>query len=207
MCIRDSGRALSVSIERKRARLAGQRLTPATLSRRMNEAHTLTGRDLARAQAAFFAIVRERRARFQRTSTRLSPAPIARRQKLQADALAGLTRRQDQAIARRLDGLRAKLTQADRLLATLSHKAVLARGFALVKDAEGAVIKLAADVAPGASLQIEFADGTTDAVATGGTERPEGVAKPAATPPASKPTAAKPAASKPKEPGNQGSLF
>jgi exodeoxyribonuclease VII large subunit len=191
------GRALSVSIERKRARLAGQRLTPATLSRRMNEARTLTGRDLARAQAAFFAIVRERRARFQRTSTRLSPAPIARRQKLQADALAGLTRRQDQAIARRLDGLRAKLTQADRLLATLSHKAVLARGFALVKDAEGAVIKLAADVAPGAALQLEFADGSADAVATSGTALPKATPKPAT----------KSNATKPREPGNQGSLF
>ncbi|MFK0690687.1 exodeoxyribonuclease VII large subunit [Mesorhizobium sp. IMUNJ 23033] len=191
------GRALSVSIERKRARLAGQRLTPATLSRRMNEARTLTGRDLARAQAAFFAIVRERRARFARTVTRLSPAPIARRQKLQVDALAGLARRQDQAVARQLDRLRGKLTQADRLLATLSHKAVLARGFALVKGADGAVIKLAAEVAPGAALSLEFADGNADAIATSGTARPKTIDKPAA----------KSAAAKPKEPGNQGSLF
>ncbi|WP_192248168.1 exodeoxyribonuclease VII large subunit [Mesorhizobium caraganae] len=200
------GRALSVSIERKRTKLQGQRLTPATLSRRINEARTLTGRDLARAQAAFFGIVRERRTRFSRTAKRLSPAPIARRQKLQADALAALTRRQDHAVSRRLDRLRGQLTQADRLLATLSHKAVLARGFALVKDAEGSVIKLAADVAPGASLQIEFADGTTNAVAIGGTGQPEAVAKPA-TPPASKPAVTKAAPSKPKEPGNQGSLF
>ncbi|MGX9146440.1 exodeoxyribonuclease VII large subunit [Mesorhizobium sp. 128a] len=201
------GRALSVSIERKKAKLGGHRLTPATLSRRINEARTLIGRDLARAQAAFFAIVRERRSRFSRTSARLSPTPIARRQKLQADTLAALTRRQDQAVSRRLDRLRGQLTQADRLLATLSHKAVLARGFALVKDAEGAVIKLAADVTPGAALQLEFADGTTDAVAAGGTGQPEAVAKPAATPLASKPAATKAAPSKPKEPGNQGSLF
>ncbi|RUX51373.1 exodeoxyribonuclease VII large subunit, partial [Mesorhizobium sp. M4A.F.Ca.ET.050.02.1.1] len=185
-------RALTVSIERKRARLERRRLTPATLSRRINEARTLTGRDLARAKAAFFAIVRERRARFKRTAARLSPAPIARRQKVQADALTGLTRRQDHAIARRLDRLRASLTQADRLLSTLSHKAVLARGFALVKDAEGAVIKLAADVAPGAALSLEFADGSADAIATSGAARPKAPAKPAA---------------KTREPGNQGSLF
>ncbi|RWF62841.1 exodeoxyribonuclease VII large subunit, partial [Mesorhizobium sp.] len=180
-----------VSIERKRARLERQRLTPATLSRRINEARTLTGRDLARAQAAFFAIARERRARFKRTAARLSPAPIVRRQKAQGDTLTGLTRRQDHAIARRLDRLRASLTQADRLLSTLSHKAVLARGFALVKDAEGAVIKLAADVVPGAALSLEFADGSADVVATGGGARPKASAKPA----------------KPREPGNQGSLF
>lgn len=186
------GRGLSVSVDRKRARLQGQRLTPATLSRRINEARTLTGRDLARAQAAFFAIVRERRARFARTATRLSPAPIARRQKQQADALAALARRQDRVISLRLERLRGQLSQAERLLTTLSHKAVLARGFALVKDADGAVIKQAADVTSGMALSLEFADGTADAVATSGAARPKPAAKPAA---------------KAKEPGNQGSLF
>ncbi|MER9673616.1 exodeoxyribonuclease VII large subunit [Mesorhizobium sp. M0208] len=186
------GRALSVSVERKRARLLGQRLTPATLSRRMNEARTLTRRDLARAQAAFFAIVRERRARFSRTAARLSSAPIARRQKLRGDALLALAWRQDQAISRRLDRLRGKLTQADRLLATLSHKAVLARGFALVKDADGAVVKRSAEVVSGMALSLEFADGTADAVAISGTARPKAIAKSAA---------------KLKAPGGQGSLF
>ncbi|MBN9550461.1 MAG: exodeoxyribonuclease VII large subunit [Alphaproteobacteria bacterium] len=163
------GRGLTVNIERKRA-----------------------SRDIARARAAFFAIVRERRARFSRTATRLSPAPIVRRQKQQADALATLTRRQDQATARRLDRLRAALTQADRLLSTLSHKAVLARGFALVKDADGAVIKRVAELAPGAALQLEFADGNAEAIATSGGARPKLAAKSPA---------------KAKEPGNQGSLF
>jgi exodeoxyribonuclease VII large subunit len=186
------GRGLTVNIERKRATLERQRLTPATLSRRINEARTLTGRDIARAQAAFFGIVRERRARFKRTTARLSPAPIARRQKLQAEALVALSRRQDQAVARRLDRLRAALTQADRLLSTLSHKAVLARGFALVKDADGAVIKRVEELAPGAALQLEFADGTAEAIATSGGARPKLAAKSPA---------------KTKAPGNQGSLF
>ncbi|TIL61819.1 MAG: exodeoxyribonuclease VII large subunit, partial [Mesorhizobium sp.] len=106
--------------------------------------------------------------------------------------LAALSRRQDRVISVRLERLRGKLTQADRLLATLSHKAVLARGFALVKDADGAVIKQAAEVTPGLALSLEFADGTADAIATSGTARPKTVAKPAA---------------KAKEPGSQGSLF
>ena len=127
-----------------------------------------------------------------RTAARLSPSPIARRQKLQADAVAGLSWRQDQAISRRLDRLRGSLTQADRLLATLSHKAVLARGFALVKDADGAVIKRAEDVVSGSALLLEFADGIADAVATSGTERPKPTAKPA---------------TKAKAAGGQGSLF
>ena len=73
----------------------------------------------------------------------------------------------------RLERLRGQLSQADRLLTTLSHKAVLARGFALVKDADGAVIKQAAEVASGMALSLEFADGTADAVATSGTARPK----------------------------------
>jgi exodeoxyribonuclease VII large subunit len=187
------GRALTVSIERKRARLERQRLTPATLSRRLNETRRLTGRDIARARAAFVAIVRQSRTRFQRTSARLSPAPIVRRQRLQADMLAGLARRQDQAMARRLDRLRAALTQADRLLATLSHKAVLARGFALVKDADGSVVKSVAELAPGAALELEFADGKAEAIATSGGARPK--------------LAAAKSPAKARAPGSQGSLF
>ncbi len=116
---------------------------------------------------------------------------------MQADALAALARRQDQAVSRRLDRLRGQLTQADRLLATLSHKAVLARGFALVTDADGAVIKLAAEVAPGAALSLEFADGTADAIATSGTARPK----------ADRQAGRQIRRCQTKEPGNQGSLF
>ncbi|TIS32060.1 MAG: exodeoxyribonuclease VII large subunit, partial [Mesorhizobium sp.] len=86
----------------------------------------------------------------------------------------------------------AALTQADRLLTTLSHKAVLARGFALVKDADGTVVKRVAELAPGAALQLEFADGNAEAIATSGGARPKLAAKPSG---------------KAKEPGNQGSLF
>ncbi|RVB95370.1 exodeoxyribonuclease VII large subunit, partial [Mesorhizobium sp. M7A.F.Ca.AU.002.06.1.1] len=61
-----------------------------------------------------------------------------------------------------------------------------------VRDADGAVIKQAAEVASGMALSLEFADGIADAVAISGTAKPKAVAKPAA---------------KAKEPGNQGSLF
>jgi exodeoxyribonuclease VII large subunit len=53
---------------------------------------------------------------------------------------------------RRLDG-------QVKLLSTLSHHNVLARGFALVRDADGTMLRRAAEVRPGAALDIEFADG------------------------------------------------
>src|SRR5690606_37168643 len=46
------GRALTVSTERKRARLSAARLTPTMLSRRIAEARKSAARDLQRAQAA-----------------------------------------------------------------------------------------------------------------------------------------------------------
>jgi exodeoxyribonuclease VII large subunit len=50
---------------------------------------------------------------------------------------------------------------------------VLARGFAVVKDAEGRIVKRAASVSSGNVLDIEFADGKVAAVASGGTVRPK----------------------------------
>jgi exodeoxyribonuclease VII large subunit len=187
-------RGLSVGVERKRARLSGLRLTPATLTRRMNEARTLTERDLGRARAAFFAIVRERRTRFSRTALRFTPAPIERRQKLQSEALAALFRRGDQAMSVRLDRLRARLTQADRLLSTLklSEQAILERGYALVLDASGELVKRAVEIKPGETLELRFADGAAAAIAAGSAGAPK---------PASKPTA------KARDTGRQGSLF
>ncbi len=63
-------------------------------------------------------------------------------------------------LADRLDGL-------SRLIESLSYEQVLARGFALVRDASGRPVASAAAVAPGAALSIEFADGKVDAVAEG----------------------------------------
>jgi len=188
------GRALTVSTERKRARLGAIRLTPATLARRIGEARRNTERDMSRARNALSGIVRERRARFARIEARLSPEPVARRNKRAAETLEGLARRSDQAIGIRLERLRAKVTQAERLLATLelSDKAILERGYALVTDADGTVLRRAAEVTSGKELSLRFADGVAGAIATGHAASPKTAPKPAA---------------KAKTPSGQGSLF
>ncbi|MBZ9775586.1 exodeoxyribonuclease VII large subunit [Mesorhizobium sp. CO1-1-8] len=208
------GRGLLVSTERKRARFFAVKLTPAMLSQRIAEARRTNERNLLRAQGALRALARARRAELNRAADqlpkcakaslqrhkqqlamlqgRITIEPTARRQRVQRDLLTALTRRGTQAVVLRLERLRGRVVQSDRLMASLSHKAVLARGFALVRDADGAVVKQAADVASGMALSLEFADGTADAVAISGTAKPKAVAKPTA---------------KAKEPGNQGSLF
>jgi exodeoxyribonuclease VII large subunit len=183
------GRALTVSSERKRARFQAVRLTPVMLSRRITEARKHNERDLARAQTALRAVVRQGRARLARSASRLTPDAIARRQAGFAQQLVTLSRRADNAADRNLERLRARLTQADRLLSTLnlSDGAILERGYALVIDADGKLVRRAAEVTPGMAMSIRFADGTAKAHADGG-----------------KPLTRQ---AKPKEASGQGSLF
>jgi exodeoxyribonuclease VII large subunit len=78
---------------------------------------------------------------------------------------------------------RARLDGLARQLQALSYNAILARGFALVRDAGGEPLTRAADVAPGARLSIAFADGQVAATAEGAPGRAdEGVPKRKAKP-------------------------
>ena len=186
------GRALTVSTERKRARLMAVRLTPAVLSRRIGEAKKSAARDLQRAQAALRALVRERRGKFDRAKTRLSIEPIARRQKLAQERLSEFTRRGDQAVSLLLERGRTRLDHSERLLATLklSDQSILDRGYALVIGSDGKLVKRAAEVTLGAELTLKFADGTARATGGGGARLRTARAQ-----------------NKPRDPGSQGSLF
>ncbi|MCB1351931.1 MAG: exodeoxyribonuclease VII large subunit, partial [Rhodobacteraceae bacterium] len=84
-----------------------------------------------------------------------------------------------------------------RTLASLGPEAVLARGFAIVRDGAGAVLPRADRARAATSLEIEFADGRLTAT-------------PADAPPPSEPPAApnpKPRRPRKPKPPEQGSLF
>src|SRR5690606_3770455 len=133
---------------------------PATLSRRMAETRRLLRRDLARADAALRNLMRARRAALAHGIARLSPEGLARRLGLAGDRLQSLERRGDQALARRLERLSTRLSQAGRLNSSLSHRSILERGFALVETASGVLVKRASELADGEVLSLHFADGT-----------------------------------------------
>ncbi len=111
--------------------------------------------------------------------------------------LEALARRQSRGFAAGLSLRAAHLRSLSQLLQSLGYRQVLARGFALVRDAEGRPLRLASQVEDGDRLDIEFADGSKAAVA-GAT----GVAAGGAT----KRLADKPAGKDAKKTG-QGSLF
>ena len=106
-----------------------------------------------------------RRAAVQALSLRLSAAWGRQRDaRATAPAMTRLSAAPVQALVRQkravLEGLAARLESA-------SYQSVLARGFALVRDADGHAVTAAARVAAGQALRLTFADGDVRATADG----------------------------------------
>ena len=76
--------------------------------------------------------------------------------------------RAERAEGARLAAQRGRLDSLARLLDGLSYRGVLARGFALVRGADGTVRRRAAEVRPGEALTLTFADGDVKAGEPGG---------------------------------------
>jgi exodeoxyribonuclease VII large subunit len=123
------------------------------------------------------------RARIDGLGQRLSAARAAnlRAERLRLgqrhERLEALSQRAGRAVAALLARRRDRLEGAWRLAESYSYHGVLARGFALVRDADGAPVRLAAGVRDGAALQIEFTDGSIRATA-GDTPRPKPSTRP-----------------------------
>merc|ERR1711969_478792 len=81
--------------------------------------------------------------------------------------LADQGRRADAAVDRILADRRRAVAQHTRMLASLSHRNVLARGFALVRDDAGELVASVASLSTGQAVNIEFQDGNISAVTAG----------------------------------------
>ena len=117
-----------------------------------------------------------RRERFMAASVRLAASLRANVQAHRvriaraAERVDGLAGRALRAVDALIERRYARLDAAGKLLEALSYHGVLARGFALVREA-GRPLRTAATVVPGMQLDIEFADGHVGAVAEGATPR------------------------------------
>jgi exodeoxyribonuclease VII large subunit len=157
------------------------------------------------------ALLRRRRDRFAGLEIRLKASRLANAQ-AQRNAIARdreralrLTERARRALATAMQRQRARIAHTGQLLAALSYKSVLTRGFALVRDEQGHAVRAAASVGPGARLNLEFADGRVGATAD--TDRPAAAPARASEP---KAAASEPKPAAPKrvaKPVDQGSLF
>ncbi|WP_275787230.1 exodeoxyribonuclease VII large subunit [Pararhizobium gei] len=125
---------------------------------------------------------------------RASPGRLSGQIERLQDRVANLMGKADVALAADLRRWRGEVAAQDRILQSLSYRNVLKRGYALVRDAEGAPVKAASGLVIHQAIAIQFADGTVDAVTT------EGGAAPA------QPTRKRPERSA-QSPPKQGSLF
>ena len=98
-----------------------------------------------------------------RISGRLNLHLLQRPVALRAERLAGLPPRLAAAVGRLVERREERLERAGRLLRSLHPEAPLARGFALVRRADGDLVHAAAALKPGELLQLKFADGTARA--------------------------------------------
>jgi exodeoxyribonuclease VII large subunit len=153
------------------------------------------------------SLLRTRRDRFAGLEVRLKASKLsnaqAQRQTIarERERTLRLAERARRALATAVQRYQARVTHSGQLLAALSYRSVLARGFVLVRDEQGLAVRAASSVGPGARLDLEFADGHLAATADAD--------RPAATPPA-KPVASEPKPAAPKrvvKPVDQGSLF
>ncbi len=108
---------------------------------------------------ALLANVRQHRARLAEISAGLSLKPQRLAIGNDRKTLAAFEQRAGGALRRLFDFKRQRFAGSAKLLASLSYKSVLQRGFALVRDAADIPVRTAAAVKPGAQLSIEFADG------------------------------------------------
>ncbi|MGE5157675.1 MAG: exodeoxyribonuclease VII large subunit [Gemmatimonas sp.] len=117
------------------------------------------------------ALLRRRRDHFAGLEARLRASKLANAQAQRQtigrnrERTERLAERAERAMLTMLDRLEARMIHSGQLLTALSYRSVLARGFALVRNEAGHPLHAAADVGPGARLELEFADGRVGATA------------------------------------------
>ncbi|MEQ1651587.1 MAG: exodeoxyribonuclease VII large subunit [Hyphomicrobium sp.] len=153
---------------------------------------------------ALLANTRAHGMRLARTGSRLTPGALLQRLGRAGERLAAVHARAGQALGNRLAVRRRGLDGVGKLLHSLSYQSALARGFALVRDSDGRMVRLAAPLQPGVDLSIEFSDGRVAAQVHGRAGHPPDAGPPAAVDPSVK--RARPKAA-PGSRGGQGSLF
>ena len=132
-----------------------------------------------RLSQALLANARAAQSKLDRIAARLRPQALAQDLARRREKLEAAGQRLRLAMARGLDGLRQDVQSAARMLESLSHLSVLARGFALVLREDGSLARAAKDLAAGDLVRLAFADGERKAlIDPPGAEAPKRKAKP-----------------------------
>jgi exodeoxyribonuclease VII large subunit len=144
-------RALRGAIQQKSGQLARQRLS-----------HSLLLRQVSGARKQLLSV-----------AGRLTVEPFRRKLADTTRLLANLDQRRARILTNHMEKKRSRLAELWRLAQSVSHQAVLDRGFALVFDTSGLPVRRRAGIAAGDSLTVQFADGTVGVRAMDGPAAPQ----------------------------------
>jgi exodeoxyribonuclease VII large subunit len=203
---------LDIRLIRQRAERCGERVKALdremvqVVRRLVQQRHTTLGRQAARLDIRLVAqraercgervqaldremtqvlrrLVQRHHTLFERQSARLRPGLLRHPAARGRERLTGLRDRAGKAFATSLDVKHRRLDTLSQLLRSLSHKSVLDRGFALVRDRDGRPLRRVAEARAAGLVELEFADGRADASLETGAEKAAGAGpgrKPAA---------------------------
>lgn len=188
-CEHRLAQALQAFTNKSRLRLtkAGVRLSPGLLSTRIARSREALTRYDNQSRQALMRSTSRRRVRLESILGRLRISSVQSRVDRAGERLSVLDARLHKAHTNGLASHRQKLDGLSHLLRSLSYHGVLQRGFALVRDDQGATIRRAEDAAGAKSVEIEFADGRIKAHPVGEAIPPPGPLAKSGAPPTSTP--------------------
>jgi exodeoxyribonuclease VII large subunit len=120
-----------------------------------------------RLRGALFQNLQRHDARLARSGALLRPRVVGSEIAKRRDHIVKLDARLRRAYGHGVGGAAHKLSGVARIMESVSYRAVLERGFALIKGADGTVRRRASTVQSGEVLQLSFADGPLSATADG----------------------------------------
>jgi exodeoxyribonuclease VII large subunit len=142
----------------RHARIAG-RLQPRLMADRIARAKDRLAALAALQRDALARVSAGRRARFEGSAARLRISTLdGKLVRLRERLEAGVARAQ-RALSNRLAEQRQRLEARGQMLVALSYQSALARGFVIVRDGNGTMVRRAGDILAGAALGLEFHDG------------------------------------------------
>ena len=162
----EQGLVGSTQVRRSRLDIAAGRLRPNLVTERLKVQRDRLGERSDRLYKSLAIASQTKRTQLSSTSIRLRSELVTGRIDLQKERLSDRTARLNRVSLLTVEQKRKQLDAASRLLESLSHKGVLKRGFALVRDRNGKLIRRAKQINPGSPLSLSFEDGSISATAS-----------------------------------------
>jgi len=116
--------------------------------------------------------------RLELASAKLRPTDIQKQITTSAERLSVYAGRADRVMQARIERSEDRVKRVTGLLEAYSYQGVLKRGYALVTDSKGRIIRSKETPKSGDSVKLTFADGERAAVIDGADERPKARRKP-----------------------------